>query len=160
MNYLSHITKPAEKVINRLKWYKLTKRTWAQKTEKKRARQQRRKRKHSTNHLPVILNFNSRSICNKNVDLKQIVDDNKADIIIITETWINSSNESVQLNMLGKDNPEYEIISQKRTREDVSRGGGIIIMVKKSYSQSIKQIKTQQQPSPDNNQLLESIIDY
>jgi hypothetical protein len=106
----------------------------------------------------VILNFNSRSICNKNVNLKQIVDDNKADIIIITESWINSINESIQLNMIKKDNPEYEIIWQKRTREDVSRGGGIIIMVKKSYSKRVKKLKTQQQPSTDNKQLLESII--
>ena len=148
-------TQPTEKVMNRLKWHKITRRTWAQKTNKKRERQRRRKRKVKTSNLPTILNFNSRSINNKLDDLKQIVDDNNADIIIITETWINANNETNHVNIIKHNNPGYEIISEKRVRDDVSRGGGVMIMVKKSYGNSVKQIEIKKK---DNNQLLESII--
>ena len=111
------IIAPLEKMFNRLKWHKITRRTWAEKSEKKKEEIK------SQQEL-------TRSICNKNDDLKQIIDDNNADIIIITETWLNTINEDEQLKAIKKNSPEYDIISQKRIRDDVNGGGGVMIMIK------------------------------
>ena len=102
---------PSEKVFNRLKYHKLTRRTWAEKTAKiiahRKTRTSKRNKPEVTKHLPVIMNLNSRSICNKKEDLQQLTQDNKSDVINITETWLTKENEIIQLNQIKKDNPDF-----------------------------------------------------
>ena len=150
---------PSEKVFNRLKYHKLTRRTWAEKTAKiiahRKTRTSKRNKPEVTKHLPVIMNLNSRSICNKKEDLQQLTQDNKSDVINITETWLTKENEIIQLNQIKKDNPDYEIFSQIRTRDDVNKGGGVMILVKKSFASEITQLQLN---NNNTSQLLEYII--
>ena len=152
------ITKPSQIVMNRLMHHQITRRTWANKTAKKAKHAKRRKRNINTSkickQLPSIINLNSRSICNKKDDLKQLLDDTKTDVAVITETWITNENEAIQLSEIRRNNPDYEVYSKKRERTDVNRGGGVMVLVKKSYAAS-KHVETDEVQS--ENQLLESI---
>jgi hypothetical protein len=125
------ITQPSQEVLNTLMRHRLTRRTWAEKTAKKAMHAKRRRRKTDVDkickHLPTILNLNSRSICNKKEDLKQVLDDTKIDVAVITETWLTSENETIQINEIRRNNPDYEVFSKKRERTNVSRGGGVMI---------------------------------
>ena len=152
------ITQPSQEVLNKLMKYRLTRRTWAEKTAKKAKHAKRRRRKIDVDkickHLPTILNLNSRSICNKKEDLKQVLDDTKIDVAVITETWLTNENETVQINEIRRNNPDYEVFSKKRERTDVSRGGGVMVLVNKNYATS-KEVETAE--TQTDNQLLESI---
>ena len=132
--------------LNNLMRLKITRRTWAQKAEKikthRRTRKARKSRKKNADRLPIILNLNSRSICKKKEELTQLLADNNADIVVITETWLTADNEQVQLNALKNDNPNYEIFSEKRNRDDVARGGGLITMINKDYAKKYDIIET------------------
>lgn len=138
--------------------YRLTRRTWAEKTAKKAKHAKRRRRKIDVGkickHLPTILNLNSRSICNKKEDLKQVLDDTKIDVAVITETWLTNENETVQISEIRRNNPDYEVFSKKRERTDVNRGGGVMVLVNKNYATS-KEVETAEIQT--DNQLLESI---
>jgi hypothetical protein len=153
------IPKPDQKVMNKLMYHHITRRTWAEKTAKKALRAKRRvrcsKKPELTKNLPSIINLNSRSICNKQEDLMQLLQDNKTDIVVITETWINSENEKIQLAAVEANNPEYTVFSEKRNRSDAAKGGGVMILVNKSYGEA--KITTSNDESAQD-QLLESII--
>jgi hypothetical protein len=153
------IPKPDQKVMNKLMYHHITRRTWAEKTAKKALRAKRRVRRSKkpelTKSLPSIINLNSRSICNKQEDLMQLLQDNKTDIVVITETWINSENEKIQLAAVESNNPEYVVFSEKRNRSDAAKGGGVMILVNKSYGEA-KITKSNEESTED--QLLESII--
>ena len=152
------ITQPSQEVLNKLMKYRLTRRTWAEKTAKKAKHAKRRRRKIDVDkickHLPTILNLNSRSICNKKEDLKQVLDDTKIDVAVITETWLTNENETVQISEIRRNNPDYEVFSKKRERTDVNRGGGVMVLVNKNYATS-KEVETAEIQT--DNQLLESI---
>lgn len=63
----------------------------------------------------------------------QLLQDSKADIVVITETWINNDNEKVQIAAIESNNPDYMIISEKRNRTDAAKGGGVMVLISKSY---------------------------
>lgn len=68
-----------------------------------------------TTTLPSIVNTNCRSICNKKENLWQILNDNKDDIIFLTETWTNDANEVITTNEISQSNPDYEIVYKSRS---------------------------------------------
>ena len=88
-------------------------------------------------------------------DLEQLTQDNKSDVIKITQTWLTKENVIIQLNQIKKDNTDYEIFSQIRTRDDVNKGVGVMILVKKRFASEITQLQLK-----NNNisQLLEYFI--
>jgi hypothetical protein len=84
--------------------------------------------------LPALLLTNAQSICNKIEDANQLLDDANPDIAFITETWLTEQNKSIKLNQL---HPNYLITSTERANK---KGGGTLILVKESFSKSVKPI--------------------
>ena len=109
-----------------------------------------------TKHLPTIINTNCRSVCNKLDYLSQLTEDTSPDLVTLTETWVTSANEQVIIRQIQQQNSEYQVFSRKRSREDVSRGGGVMIMVNRNYATDIREIET---PSCTNNEtILETLV--
>lgn len=140
----NNATTPTTATLNMLMTNKLTSRTW--KKEKKRIRDHLKtrptKKPKLTQNLPTIINTNVRSVCNKKEELQQVLDDTNTNIVVLTETWITETNEKLTLNEIKKNNPNYEPHSEMRKREDVERGGGVMILIDKSYSTNNTKVKT------------------
>ena len=138
----SEATQPTPELLNILMGLKITRRSWKKENERRKKHRKtdnrKRNKKLLTTHLPTIINTNCRSVCNKKEELEQLLADTKIDIAILSETWITEENETTQLNDIRASNREYNIHSQKRSRTDAKRGGGVMIMVNKSYSEKTK----------------------
>lgn len=78
--------------------------------------------------VPSILLFNARSLHNKLDDLCVRVSDYDPDVIIITETWLDST-----INDLAVRIPGYKLVRQDRN----SRGGGVVFYYKLHLSLSV-----------------------
>ena len=131
-------TQPAQELLNILMSLKITKRSWKKENERRKQHRKTDKRKRNkkqlTTHLPTIINTNCRSVCNKKIELEQLLSDTNIDIAILSETWITEENEATHLNDIRSSNKNYIIHSQKRSRDDAKRGGGVMILVNKNYS--------------------------
>ena len=92
--------------------------------------------------MPSTISLNCRSVCNKRKELHAIVQDSKADVLVLTETWVTRDNEQVVINDIKMNNHGYDVISARRSREEVERGGGVIIMINKSFSPTTTVIST------------------
>lgn len=70
------------------------------------------------------LYLNARSVANKILDIEELVTSIAPDIMIITETWLNDSITSSELEMLS-----YRVAARKdRIDTHNGRGGGVLIL--------------------------------
>ena len=76
--------------------------------------------------------FNARSILNKLGDFKLLIDSNDPDIVVLTETWLNSSIPSSLLASC----QTYDIFRKDRC----TQGGGVCVLVKKHSRLTIQQV--------------------
>ena len=74
--------------------------------------------------------FNARSIVNKLDELQLYIDKETADIIGITETWLNEEISDVELNI-----NDYTIFRHDRLNKT---GGGVILLIKKDIKVNIR----------------------
>ena len=131
------------KAHNTITGHKIHERTYESKRQKLMAHRSTRERPiKNCYQLPTIYNINCRSVCNKREELHALAQDSKADVLVLTETWVTRDNEQVVINDIKMHNNEYDVISARRSRNDVDRGGGIIIMVRKSFSPTTTVIST------------------
>ena len=81
----------------------------------------------NTKSLLKCVYFNSRSVCNKLNELHYLLYHQKPDVVIISETWLNS------LTVDGLLDPEncYKIFRRDRS---TGRGGGVCILILKCYT--------------------------
>ena len=84
-----------------------------------------------------ILNINFQSLWNKRVELSNLASDTKSDIIVGTETWLKEDIKNSELllddyDIFRRDRPGKCKANDKEGRD--SRGGGVLIAVKKSLS--------------------------
>ena len=75
--------------------------------------------------LPRMLLTNARSLSNKIDDLELVIDSNKVEVAVVTETWFNDA--SIYISNI----PKYTTLSKSRTKK---RGGGVAIFVKDNLS--------------------------
>ena len=128
-------TPPSQQAQNAIMGNKLSKRTFAGKRASIRAHNNKRIRKAiKSAHLPTVINLNCRSISKKTDELHQLLEDSKADIAVLTETWLTNDNEQITINTIKGNNPDYDVISARRSREEVARGGGVMILVNKRFA--------------------------
>ena len=74
--------------------------------------------------------FNARSIVNKLDELQLYIDKETADIIGITETWLNEEISDVELNI-----NDYTIFRHDRLNKT---GGSVILLIKKDIKVNIR----------------------
>ena len=99
----------------------------------------------TTDKLPKIITTNARSIVNKIEHINQLIEDSKADIVCISETWTTPENNIIIKNQL---NNEYHKLSSPRPIEDM-RGGGTLVLIKKSFSKRCVPIELEPIPKPE-----------
>ena len=138
--------------------HKLTKRTYKGKRSSLLAHRKTRKREAiKCQHLPTVLNLNCRSVCNKREELTQLLEDSKADIVVLTETWVTRDNEQIIINDISRNNPAYEVISARRSKDGIDRGGGVMVLVNKDFSPTVTVISSTT-TDDDSSGLLEALI--
>ena len=71
--------------------------------------------------------INARSIVNKLDEFELYIDEEKPDIIGITETWLTSDIENSEL-----DTDDYTVFRRDRQHSNKTRGGGVLLLVKNS----------------------------
>ena len=76
------------------------------------------------------------SNCNKLVQLQNIASVDDDDIFAITETWLNSNVLDTEI-LTDELTDEYIIYRRDREHSDASRGGGILLAVKKTLKSSL-----------------------
>jgi len=91
--------------------------------------------------------FNARSILNKLGDFKLFIDSNDPDIVVLTESWLNSSVPSSLLVSC----QTYDIFRKDRC----SRGGGVCVLVKKHSRLTTKQVSV----PPEHHDLEIIVVD-
>ena len=99
----------------------------------------------TTDKLPKIITTNARSIVNKIEHINQLVEDSKADIVCISETWTTPENNVIIKNQL---NNEYHKLSSPRPIEDM-RGGGTLVLIKKCFSKRCVPIELEPFSKPE-----------
>ena len=107
--------------------------------------------------MPSTISLNCRSVCNKRNELSQLLDDSKADVVVLTETWVTRANEQLIINDIKRHNTDYEVISARRSREGIERGGGVMILVNKGFSTNTTVISTTT-TEDDTSELLEALV--
>lgn len=70
-----------------------------------------------------MLNWNSRSILPKQLEYFEFLNRNKVDVAAVTETWLKPTNSF--------NHPDYYCLRMDRNRENVDRGGGVMLSVRK-----------------------------
>ena len=85
----------------------------------------------ATNRLKCIY-MNARSIVNKLSELELCIEDEKPDILGITETWLHSGVTDSELNFDG-----YTLFRNDRNDPEKSRGGGVLFYVKNELNPTI-----------------------
>lgn len=75
------------------------------------------------------MNINFQSVRNKKVELLDLLTSSETDIIIGTETWLNNTIYSSEIIPTG----QYD---EYRNDRDKSRGGGVLIAVRKTLISS------------------------
>ena len=78
--------------------------------------------------------LNAQSVCNKTECIEDFIIEHKLDICAITETWL-SSNDDLHARLLTPNGYTSHTISRSN-----KRGGGVAIISKDSYNQSIKSL--------------------
>ena len=111
----------------------------------------------ASQHMPSIISLNCRSVCNKRNELSQLLDDSKADIVVLTETWVTRANEQLIISDIKRHNSDYEVISARRSRQGIERGGGVMILVNKGFSSNTTVISTTT-TEDDTSELLEALV--
>ena len=151
-------TPPSQQAQNAIMGNKLSKRTFAGQRASIRAHNNKRIRKAiKSEHLPTVINLNCRSISKKTDELHQLLEDSKADIAVLTETWLTNDNEQITINTIKSNNPDYDVISARRSREEVARGGGVMILVNKRFAPTTTILLTT--TTDDNSRgLLEALV--
>jgi hypothetical protein len=143
MNTANKTTPLQQPILNKLMGLRITLRTWKEKTEK--IRIHNRKRKHqpskATNTLPSLAIANVQSINNKTDLINRFLQDSNVDILCLSETWLEH-NAQIIINEL---NPNlYHFINNQRNEQKtislaqrLKGGGGLLTIIKKSYSNRI-----------------------
>lgn len=70
-----------------------------------------------------MLNWNSRSILPKQLEYFEFLNRNNVDVAAVTETWLKPTNSF--------NHPDYYCLRMDRNRENVDRGGGVMLSVRK-----------------------------
>ena len=152
-----NITPMSQPTLNVGMGLKLNRRTFKAKRSALLAHRSTRKRRTTKiQHLPTVMNLNCRSICYKRDELTQLLDDSKADIVVLTETWLTRDNELIITNDIRSNNPDYEVISARRTKSGIDRSG-VMILVNKQFSPSSTVISTTT-TDDDSSGLLEALV--
>ncbi|KXJ79520.1 hypothetical protein RP20_CCG000600 [Aedes albopictus] len=73
-----------------------------------------------------IMNWNSRSIRNKEGEFFDFIDNHKIDVAVVTETWLQPNNSIFH--------PNYSCVRLDRSTQVANRGGGVAIFVREGIS--------------------------
>ena len=93
---------------------------------------------------------NIQSVGNKTCEIRDYINDNKLDILMLTETWLNNY-DSAKIREMTPDTHTFLHVS----RGD-RRGGGVGIFISKSFSK----IRKEKVPKTDNFELIQASCIY
>ena len=94
-----------------------------------------------THQLPIILASNARSLKDKVPYLVQLLEDDRPHIVIVTETWLNTDSISCVCAQLSRNPTSGEKLYSIENSERVGkRGGGIMVLVRSDYAESIARL--------------------
>ena len=77
--------------------------------------------------------------------------------MVLTETWVTRANEQLIISDIKRHNSDYEVISARRSRQGIERGGGVMILVNKGFSSNTTVISTTT-TEDDTSELLEALV--
>ena len=88
---------------------------------------------------------NIQSVGNKTYEIRDYINDNKLDVFVLTETWLNI-NDSAKIREMTPDTHTFLHVPR-----DDKRGGGVGIFISNSFSK----IKKEKVPNTDNFELMQ-----
>ena len=89
---------------------------------------------------------NIQSVGNKTCEIRDYINDNKLDVLVLTETWLNNS-DSAKIKEMTPDTHKFLHVPR-----GAGRGGGVGIFI----SNSLSKIKKEKVPQTDNFELIQA----